>query len=275
MMPRTYGGRRRLSVCAWLCLTLAACGPSEKSQPPATKKADRVRPEGAAAQTESATAPEKNPGSATSSEDGSTPRPQDSSTGPQDHTTQDSNSTGAASALRESEGISISVAGATIAQLVARHESRPEFSPPGSASSASTDAGNPAATGDASTRSAATSQASLPAQISLPIRLDSAIPAVAADMVLNYDPAQLRYLTIRPGQAASDANKLVQANLLSEGQIKLVVFGLNATVMAPGEVAWADFEVVDRNSSAVPAVRITRLTIADSGARQIGVSGRR
>lgn len=175
-------------------------------------------------------------------------------------------------------GLSLGFQGLTVSQLIERRkrESQPKSSSKGTSNDDNDGLrpGNGALNPAGSSTEAKTSKSaqSLPNRISLPVRLQPGLPAAAAEMVVSFDTSLLKFVRVRPGKAGTEAGKSVYGNLIGNGTAKLLIMGMNRTLLRSAHpVAWIDFEVLETQSTAVPAIRLSRITISDPTGQRVSV----
>lgn len=89
----------------------------------------------------------------------------------------------------------------------------------------------------------ANSQFSKDGTVSIPVTLspgtENGIAALQFEIAFN--PAQLQFTAVEPGQSAIDAAKSTHASALRPGTARFIVAGLNRNVMGNGVIAWIRF----------------------------------
>lgn len=86
---------------------------------------------------------------------------------------------------------------------------------------------------------------------SFPVSLQGSEAAVAAlDFRFAYDPSVFRPTGVHAGVRAEQANKLVSGNTSGPGDFRVVVMGLNQSLIGNGEIAWVSLERIGNASGA-------------------------
>lgn len=109
--------------------------------------------------------------------------------------------------------------------------------------------------------------------VTIPVVLDGDVGAgvSSVDFKFTYDPAVLEPVDTTAGAAATAAGKQVQTNTLEPGQYKVVMFGLNQTTIASGEVAQITMRKI--GNSGTTDVSVVEPNFADPNAMAIPSSG--
>jgi len=107
----------------------------------------------------------------------------------------------------------------------------------------------------------------------LPIAIASGsgedVSGVQFDLV--FDPALLTAGAITAGSAATDAGKILSTNEVARGQLRIIVAGLNQTVIDDGELLLAEF-VIEADAAVNAVVAIERLVLSDPSGRSVRAS---
>lgn len=110
-------------------------------------------------------------------------------------------------------------------------------------------------------------------RVTIPVVLDGDVGTgvSSVDFKFTYDPAVLEPVDTAAGAAATAAGKQVQTNTLEPGQYKVVMFGLNQTTIASGEVAQITMRKI--GNSGTTDVSVVEPNFADPNAVAIPSSG--
>ncbi|MDX9974106.1 MAG: cohesin domain-containing protein [FCB group bacterium] len=110
--------------------------------------------------------------------------------------------------------------------------------------------------------------------VNVPILLkgDVGTGVAAMDFTFTYDPAVFEPLGVTAGEAASAADKGVQYNLLEPGRCKVVMMGLNQSVVPSGEVAMLRLRRLTESGGATE-LAINDPTFSDPNASAIPSKG--
>ncbi len=101
-------------------------------------------------------------------------------------------------------------------------------------------------------------------QVSMPIVLagDTVGQVSALNFKLNFNPDALQAVSVRPGIAATSADKRVMANISASGTYTVVLIGMNQTTCRSGEIAEVVFERLKGAPSSSWALGISELTLS-------------
>ncbi len=113
---------------------------------------------------------------------------------------------------------------------------------------------------------------SLTVPVALSVPAGCAVAALQFDV--EFDPAMLALATsggVLEGAAAKAAGKQLSFSKLSPDKIRVLVVGLNADVIAGGEVAKLNFTVSGGEVSAKSAVQVRNAVLADPNGSQVAV----
>lgn len=167
----------------------------------------------------------------------------------------------------ESKGLSVGFQGLTVQQLLDKQQQESAAKAETGADNVSADSTN---NGTSSSNSDETPAKTLPSRISLPVQLQAGLPAAGADMIVNFDATLLKFAGFRAGKGATAAQKTVLANVIAPGKAKLLIMGINQNIIRSTDpVAWIDFDVINTNSSAVPAITLSNVTISDPSGQRV------
>ena len=81
-------------------------------------------------------------------------------------------------------------------------------------------------------------------------------------------PTGVAYVSVDAGQAALDAGKSVQGNVTS-GNLRVIVFGVNQTIIGSGELARVNFHLDAALPTSVVPVQLTAVVATDAGGNNV------
>jgi hypothetical protein len=110
--------------------------------------------------------------------------------------------------------------------------------------------------------------------VTIPVILEGDISGGASTIAfsLQYDDQVLEPVTSAAGAAASAADKLVQSNVPSPGQYKVIMMGMNQSTMTSGEVATITMRVKDAQATQAD-LSITNTSFASPAGTEIPSQG--
>lgn len=98
----------------------------------------------------------------------------------------------------------------------------------------------------------------------VPVSLTSVDGEAAAGLQfdVNFDPVALQFAGLETGNAAGNAEKIAHANLVSPGQLRVVIAGFNRNAIASGTVAQLEFSWI-ATGEAVAQLRMNGAVVSD------------
>lgn len=105
-------------------------------------------------------------------------------------------------------------------------------------------------------------------QVTVPIKLTSGDSPVGVQFDLRFDSSKLTFDRIVTGPAATAAAKTAQPRVQPNGDIRVLIIGVNPNTIADGTVAQAIFTTTG-NSGETAAVELIEVKVSDADAKEV------
>lgn len=99
------------------------------------------------------------------------------------------------------------------------------------------------------------------------------ISTLQFDLIPANEISAINPVVITTGVAATIANKSASANVLPNGNVRVLIFGLNQTIIGSGGLAVVQFNIASNATSGSHTIGITGIVSSDSNGNNVPTTG--